>query len=63
MNKGSLRQPIIAFALTFTLFSIINDALSLGGYNTATDVPLREKYIIPMIATVCILLFSRKKLE
>jgi hypothetical protein len=58
--KKSIYPIILRFALAFTFISILDDALQLLNYHPLNDTNPWGKYVLPLIATVCMELFYTK---
>jgi uncharacterized membrane protein len=59
--KKSIYPVILRFALAFTLISILDDALWFLNYNALNYTNPWERFVLPLIATICMELFYVNK--
>lgn len=58
--RKMLSPFLLRFAASFTLISILDDTLLLFNYHPLNDTNPWGKYVLPLIATVCMELFYTK---
>jgi hypothetical protein len=61
--KKSLPILFLRFAITFTLISILDDTLSLLNYHALNYTNPWERFVLPLIATICMELFYTKNAQ
>jgi hypothetical protein len=59
--KKNIRQFILWFSAAFTFISLIDDLLWIVNFRALNFQNPWERFVLPIIATVCINIFSSSK--